>query len=739
MRAVVAAVAAMTAISIAAPSVDIAEASPGCGRGTLDERQLDAAFRTPGLGATLLQEGFGGADYPHPYALPDGRVLWLFQDMHFSNDEMLGATNAVHNGALIQQGDCWTVQGTQGRDFIGDELTVDGYRWFWPLDGEIAADGNLWIFMADMANGGRQGAALGAAPVSTWVAILHPVTLRQIYLGPAPTDASAALYGWSVTSTDQWSYFTSHCYRQFVNDVVGPGQFDATCMPDTYLGRVPRGRFDLPLQYWNGSGWTARANQATPMMTRGSANPTSMQWFGDVFVNVSKVDEWWGPSIHVDVAAEPQGPWTTVETYNMFFDAKCFMTCGTYGVALLPWLDSNGRMIVSVSHGTDYATWRNNAWLYRPTFLNFDVPASPPGGSGSPPAFTVGADRAGFVAVDPQRLVDTRQAGQPFGRLQPGQTARLDLTALAPPGATAVALNLTSDRASAAGWVRAFPCTAAEPPTSNLNPVVAHVVTNAAIVPLGDGRLCFTTLRATDLIVDLNGWLSPSSTVGLTVVDSRRLLDTRTGQGGAGRLAAGSEVALTVTNDASVEAVALSVTSVTPDGDGFVTAYPCGSARPTVSNLNPVAGQVRPNMVNVRVGTSGRVCLYSLTATDLVVDVVGEYRAGGGARFAALTPQRLLDTRVDGHRRHVGSMADVIPLGGIVAAQANVTVTETASPGYVTIYPCLQDPWPGTSNLNYVAYDTSASAALMVNGRDYGCVMPSSAAEVVVDIFGIWL
>jgi hypothetical protein len=313
----------------------------------------------------------------------------------------------------------------------------------------------------------------------------------------------------------------------------------------------------------------------------------------------------------------------------------------------------------------------------------------------------------------------------------------LDLRGRLPAGATAVALNLTTDR-SGPGWVRAFPCGASEPPTSNVNPDLGRVVTNAAIVPVGDGRICFTSLSTTDLVVDLNGWLTTASPAGL-VTANRRLADTRTGQGGASRLTAGTTIEIPVTTPGSATtAVALGITAVDPTLDGFVTAWPCGGDRPVVSNLNPEAGVTRPNMVNVRVGTNGLVCLFSSGPTDLVVDLLGEYRTGSGARYAALPPQRLLDSRVAGHAAHHSNLADVIPLGQLSAAQVNLTATDTQGAGYLTAYACLTDQWPGTSNANYGPAETTATAALMTSSRGYGCVYSSTVAALVVDIFGVW-
>jgi hypothetical protein len=727
----------VAATSLASPVATSSpvKAAPGCGSGALGEAQLDQLFANPGLGATARQEGFGGADYPHAYPLPDGRILWMFQDMHFSNDNVLGTTNAVHNGALIQDGNCWTIQGTRGRDFIGDSQTLDSRTWFWPMDGEIGYDGDLWLFMVEMNNPNGTGAGVqGALPVRTWLAILDPVTLVQKYFAPA-TDSSTRLYGWSVVSTDQYSYLYSQCYRQFVNAPTGSGQFDP-CTRNTYLARVPLGHFAAPPEYWNGSGWSSSAAAAVPVVSRATAYPMSVQWFGDTFVSVTKVDEWWGTTLQVDRAPAPQGPWTTVQTRSVLADRKCSVNCGNYGVFLMPWLDSSGQMVVAMSNGGDFNLWRANASLYRPTFYTFPVPAASGGSAATPPAFNAGPGVGGFIPVNPERLIDTRQPGQPFGRLRPGEVAAFDIAPIAPAGATAVVLNLTTDRSAANGWVRAFPCSVLEPTTSSVNPAAGQVVTNAAIVSIGLGRICFTSLAETDLIVDLNGWIGQSSNVGFVPVTARRLLDTRFGTGGYTRLTRGQSIQITMPSTAV--AVAVSITAVDPAVNGFVTAWPCGTDRPTVSNLNPVAGVTRPNLANVRVGAGSAVCLYSLEATDLIVDLVGEFRAGSGARYAVVPPQRLLDTRPFNHRRHQSNQSELVPLGSVVAAQVNLTATETSGGGFLTAYPCLTTPWPGTSNANYGAGETAAAAAILTPSRGYGCVYSLVPTHLVVDIMGVW-
>jgi hypothetical protein len=352
----------------APPTVDAT-----CGASNLTAAQLNAAFAKPGLARSATAAGYAGGDYQHVYALPGGRRLWLFQDMFFSNDNDLrdSLTAAAHNAGLVQTGSCWSLVGGPGmRNFIGSSLTTPLSRWFWPMDGEMGADGALWIFMVEMRNPYGTGATWGAAPAATWVARVSPRTLKVLSFTKAPNPYTR-LYGWSVVSDANYSYLYGHCYRQYIHRVDGPGQFDSACMPATYLARVPKGQFGKKPSYWTGKGWSTTSSAAKPVMRRGLANPMDVQRFGTVFVNVSKVDDWWGPAIVVDRASRPQGPWTTVRTLVVVGDTKCDQ-CGNYHAVLMPSLDPSGSMVVALSNGGPFPLWQRNASLYRPTF--FSVP-----------------------------------------------------------------------------------------------------------------------------------------------------------------------------------------------------------------------------------------------------------------------------------------------------------------------------------------------------------------------------
>jgi serine protease len=80
--------------------------------------------------------------------------------------------------------------------------------------------------------------------------------------------------------------------------------------------------------------------------------------------------------------------------------------------------------------------------------------------------------------------------------------------------------------------------------------------------------------------------------------------------------------------DAGVTAVALNVTAVGPSAATWVTVWPTGEAKPLASNLNVPPGDVRPNLVIVKVGAGGKVSIDNAAGdVDLIVDVAGYFGA----------------------------------------------------------------------------------------------------------------
>jgi glucose/arabinose dehydrogenase len=114
-----------------------------------------------------------------------------------------------------------------------------------------------------------------------------------------------------------------------------------------------------------------------------------------------------------------------------------------------------------------------------------------------------------FTATEPIRLFDTRQAAV-LSRFAAGQEVAYQVagTVLVPPGATAIAFNVTATHPGAAGYVKVYPCGANDPLVSDVNyRANQEAAANLAVVKLpADGRVCFRSFAATDLVVDLAGW-----------------------------------------------------------------------------------------------------------------------------------------------------------------------------------------------------------------------------------------
>jgi hypothetical protein len=139
-------------------------------------------------------------------------------------------------------------------------------------------------------------------------------------------------------------------------------------------------------------------------------------------------------------------------------------------------------------------------------------------------------------------------------------------------------------------------------------PALAGRVANPAYVPTGP-----------DAIVAVNPGRVFESRAGQRTVDGQ--------QQGVGRRRAGQVTAVVVAGragvPASAKAAVVNVTAIAPSDRGFVTLFPCGTARPGSSTLNYAPGEVVANGATIRLGTNGSICVYTHRAMDLIVDVTG--------------------------------------------------------------------------------------------------------------------
>ena len=331
------------------------------GSATADAAQCATSASTADVDAFFGGDdaaGLSGADYPHAYDLPDGRVLWLFQDAFSGTDADLRDDRFAHNAALVQDGACFEQLATSGGDgtaWLGSWVETELSHWFWPLDAEIGADGDLWLYLAEVRNDNGHGAARGATPVATWRARYDLPSLEFVDLEPA-SDASSALFGYSIVSDAWWTYLYGHCYRQFEDG--GSNGHDPSCSPYAYLARVPAGRMDDPLQYWDGTGWTRTRADRRPVFTGDGSMPVSVERFGDVYVAASDEDDWFGDTVRIWTAAAPQGPWT--EVAGIVPPTRCGAGCNNYGAFVMPRLDGE-QVVIALSNNGGTCGWTRSS------------------------------------------------------------------------------------------------------------------------------------------------------------------------------------------------------------------------------------------------------------------------------------------------------------------------------------------------------------------------------------------
>jgi len=135
---------------------------------------------------------------------------------------------------------------------------------------------------------------------------------------------------------------------------------------------------------------------------------------------------------------------------------------------------------------------------------------APPGGAGA----------LYFYPLTPCRVVDTRAVGGSgltgdFGppQMTAGSTRSFPVPASScgvPGTAQAYSLNMTVVPPGPLNYISTWPTGVTMPLVSTLNDISGAVVANAAIVPAGsDGAISVFALKATDLVIDINGYFAP--------------------------------------------------------------------------------------------------------------------------------------------------------------------------------------------------------------------------------------
>lgn len=322
--------------------------------------------------------GIIGADYPRTLALPNGNVLWTFQDARVRTPD---GARYVHNIGMMQVGSCFNIlvggSSSHPEAWLFPQHTAPEFRWFWPLDAEVGADGQAYVFSVEMHERGDRYLSR-AEPGGTFVARVNPDNWNVEWYG-TPADSSDDLYGWSIESDHEWTYLFAHCHRQFGWDpIFDVPAHDRSCTDRVTVGRVPLGALFDPPEYWTGSRWGADRSQAAAVIPRSGrfSSPTQVLHKNGRWLALTKIDDWWGSEILIESAVHPAGPYTLVERRPAV--RKCVAECNTY---FSSWIEGqnlerpNDLLIISLSHNR----WDGEpSHVYRPTFEVVAPPADQP-------------------------------------------------------------------------------------------------------------------------------------------------------------------------------------------------------------------------------------------------------------------------------------------------------------------------------------------------------------------------
>ena len=337
------------------------------------------------------------------------------------------------------------------------------------------------------------------------------------------------------------------------------------------------------------------------------------------------------------------------------------------------------------------------------------------------------------------------------GALPPVLTLDIAIAGLdgVPIDAVGVALNVTVTNPAAPGFLVVYPCGAQRPTASNLDYVADQTVPNFVISALSpDGDVCIDTMAVVDVVVDLAGYLPAGSPV-ITLREPTRIVDSRRSLGVPHRLAAGDVAAVQITGNTGVppdaSMVLVNTTAVDTGTRGFVTVFPCGEAIPATSTLDFDANAIVPNFALARIGSGGQVCVFTMSPTDLVMDVAGYVPAGVGEIVPLSAPARLLDTRsgIGGPASPIGPAGRTLQLGGVGAIPldasaviVNLTATRAGLSGFVTAFPCgtLR---PLASHLNFTPGSSVANMAIVnLDASGQLCLAANTDVDVIADVSG---
>jgi hypothetical protein len=381
-----------------------------------------------------------------------------------------------------------------------------------------------------------------------------------------------------------------------------------------------------------------------------------------------------------------------------------------------------------------------------------------------PVIVTINVSRpAGFVAIPPCRIVDTRNENGPFGgpSLQGGVMRTLSLpdspNCSLPSNAIAYLLNVTVVPSGPLGYLTVWPTGDSQPPVSTLNSMDGRVKANAAIVQAGDyGAIDVYATNPTDLAIDINGYFVAVGNAPLVFYPLAPCRVANTSNSNlpeglgppslAGQKARDFPILKSTCGiPNSAQAYSLNFTVVPHGPLGYLTVWPSDQKQPGVSTLNAVTGTPTANAAIVSGAVNdGDISVFASNDTDLVIDINGYFAPPeqGGLSLYPVAPCRALDTRQVGNGQPFVGELTVDVVGSVCAPPSaarayvfNTTVVPSGPLGYLTLWPDGTGQ-PVVSTLNAVDGAVTSNMAIVPTNNGQIDAFASNPTQLIMDVSG---
>ncbi|MFM2076731.1 MAG: hypothetical protein RJA49_621 [Actinomycetota bacterium] len=529
------------------------------------------------------------------------------------------------------------------------------------------------------------------------------------------------------------------------------------------LPNTPTWHTAATLDVFGGMDWNA-PRPAAPVVWPGNGTTTSLNHFIAETPNPVTYCGWTGGAGLPVIAMMPTtfsnvvstsitGPTGRLQTCALWSGntdgaAKSILG-GDNAVTVLPRAAlADGRYTVNVTTNTGAVTW------------SFTVSQAAATGVMPVPRVSPVAGPTAYTTMTPFRLADSRTKFR-ITKLLANVPKRIQVAGIAgiPGDATALSANFTAVNEPATGYLTVYNCTSSRPTASTLNYYAHEVTANAGLFPLGSrGELCLYSPRTIDLVIDVTGYFRPSSVLRYEGMEARPLVSTAMKLNSPGRLRAGQTIVVDVPKakvgvPIGSKAVAVNITGIRPDQNAYITAYPCGVARPTVSNVNPTVNTTKQNFAIVPLSAAGTMCIYVLKGMHVKVDVLGYFGPSGPHTMVPSSPTRVVDTRdVTRTQMNLGTRGNALPAYAIKTLQLagqrgipstasvislNVAAVTPTGTGSLTMWDCSSQPPIQTLNFR-VGRTVATGVQVQLSKTGTLCIRSTVKTHLIIDVTGWW-